>query len=79
MSPGAEPSPFRAYLPDLQIDRFTTMKKQDPYEYAKAFKENGVPPWLHGLYLHWRKLLSEPFKGVTNDGRHSNRSTLIRT
>ncbi|KAL2670196.1 hypothetical protein Neosp_014663 [[Neocosmospora] mangrovei] len=68
MSPGAEPSPFRAHLPDLQIDRFITMKKQDPYEYAKAFKENGAPPWLHGLYLHWRKLLSEPFKGVTNDG-----------
>ncbi|KAI1027804.1 hypothetical protein LB503_011890 [Fusarium chuoi] len=66
--PGAGPSPFRAHLPDLQIDRFTTMKKQDPYEYARAFKENGSPPWLHGLYLHWRKLLSEPFKGVTNDG-----------
>ncbi|KAJ3546539.1 hypothetical protein NM208_g1954 [Fusarium decemcellulare] len=66
--PGAGPSPFRAHLPDLQIDRFTTMKKQDPYEYARAFKENGAPPWLHGLYLHWRKLLSEPFKGVTNDG-----------
>ncbi|RFN54492.1 hypothetical protein FIE12Z_1280 [Fusarium flagelliforme] len=69
MSPGAEPSPFRAHLPDLQTDRFTTMKKQDPYEYATAFKENGAPPWLHGLYLHWRKLLSEPFKGVTNDGQ----------
>lgn len=44
------------------------MKKQDPREYAAAFKETGKPPWLHALYLHWRKLLAEPFKGVTNDG-----------
>ncbi|KAJ4264516.1 hypothetical protein NW762_005718 [Fusarium torreyae] len=44
------------------------MKKQGPYEYAKAFKKNGVPPWLHGLYLHWQKLLEEPFKGITSDG-----------
>ncbi|KAM5380814.1 hypothetical protein ACJZ2D_003338 [Fusarium nematophilum] len=64
----AGPSPFRAHLPDLNQERFTTMKKQDPYEYAKGFKENGNPPWLHALYLHWRKLLTEPFKGVTSDG-----------
>ncbi|KAM6523091.1 hypothetical protein FSOLCH5_003710 [Fusarium solani] len=44
------------------------MQKQDAHEYAKVFKENGAPPWLHALCLHWRKLLSEPFKGVTNDG-----------
>ncbi|KAF4970312.1 hypothetical protein FSARC_2632 [Fusarium sarcochroum] len=63
-----KPSPFREYLPDLSIERFTTMKKQDPYEYAKAFKENGAPPWLHGLYLRWQRLLQEPFKGITSDG-----------
>ncbi|KAK9451828.1 uncharacterized protein V1518DRAFT_430731 [Limtongia smithiae] len=61
-------SPFREYLPDLSIDRFTTMKKQDAYEYARVFKEHGNPPWLHALYLHWRKLLSEPYRGVTTDG-----------
>ncbi|KAM6511149.1 hypothetical protein FALCPG4_016151 [Fusarium falciforme] len=60
---------FRAHLPNLSIDRFTSMKKQNSYEYARAFKENGNPPWLHGLYLHWQKLLSEPFKGVTSDGK----------
>ena len=59
---------YHRYLPDLSIPRFTTMQKQDAHEYAKDFKEGGVPPWLHALYLHWRKLLQEPFKGVTNDG-----------
>ncbi|KAM7194310.1 Protein of unknown function (DUF3500) domain containing protein [Rhypophila sp. PSN 637] len=59
---------YRQYLPDLTIPRFTTMQKQDAHEYAKEFIEGGNPPWLHGLYLHWRKLFQEPFKGVTNDG-----------
>ncbi|KAK4250823.1 hypothetical protein C7999DRAFT_28652 [Corynascus novoguineensis] len=63
------PGAFRQHLPDLSIPRFTTMQKQDAHEYARAFKESGVPPWLHGLYLHWRKLYQEPFKGITNDGR----------
>ncbi|ENH70020.1 hypothetical protein FOC1_g10002328 [Fusarium oxysporum f. sp. cubense race 1] len=44
------------------------MRKQDAYEYADAFKKDGNPPWIHGLYLHWRELLAEPYKGVTNDG-----------
>ncbi|KAL2020885.1 hypothetical protein VTK56DRAFT_7876 [Thermocarpiscus australiensis] len=60
---------YRQYLPDLSIPRFTEMQKQDAHEYAEAFKERGVPPWLHGLYLHWRKLFQEPFKGITSDGR----------
>lgn len=59
---------YRQHLPDLTIPRFTTMQTQDAHEYAKAFKGSGVPPWLHGLYLHWRKLHQEPFKGITNDG-----------
>ena len=45
------------------------MQKQDAHVYAAAFKEGGVPPWLHALYLHWLELLKEPFKGVTNDGQ----------
>ena len=61
-------SQFRSYLPDLTIERFATMQKQNAYEYAKDFKELGNPPWLHGLYLHWRRLLAEPFRGVTSDG-----------
>ncbi|KAK3362749.1 hypothetical protein B0T25DRAFT_525156 [Lasiosphaeria hispida] len=60
---------YRKHLPDLTSPRFTTMQKQDAHEYAKAFIEGGMPPWLHALYLHWRKLFQEPFKGVTNDGR----------
>ncbi|GAB1311112.1 Putative holliday junction ATP-dependent DNA helicase [Madurella fahalii] len=60
---------YRQHLPDLSISRFTEMQKQDAHEYAKVFIEGGNPPWLHGLYLHWRKLFQEPFKGVTNDGR----------
>ncbi|KAH8733477.1 hypothetical protein BGZ61DRAFT_585309 [Ilyonectria robusta] len=65
----AAPSAFRQHLPDLSIPRFTSMAKQDPYEYAKEFKEGGQPPWLHGLFLHWRDLLKEPYKGITNNGK----------
>ncbi|KAK7421806.1 hypothetical protein QQX98_002022 [Neonectria punicea] len=61
-------SAFRQHIPDLSIPRFTTMQNQDPYEYTKQFKESGQPPWLHGLFLHWRDLLKEPYKGITNDG-----------
>ena len=66
---------FRQYLPDLSIPRFTEMQKQDAHEYAKALIEGGTPPWLHGLYLHWRKLFQEPFKGVTNDGVFTSPTT----
>ncbi|PKS05636.1 hypothetical protein jhhlp_008155 [Lomentospora prolificans] len=64
----AQSAAYRQFLPDLSIPRFTTMQVQDAHEYAAAFKESGMPPWLHALYLHWRKLLQEPFRGVTNDG-----------
>ena len=59
---------FRRHLPDLSLPRFTTMKGQHATEYADAFKSTGQPPWLHGLYLHWRKLFEEPYHGITNDG-----------
>lgn len=59
---------YRQYLPDLSIPRFTTMAKQDAHVYANAFKASGMPPWIHGLYMHWLELLKEPFRGVTNDG-----------
>ncbi|RSL91335.1 hypothetical protein CEP51_000335 [Fusarium floridanum] len=62
-------SSFRKHLPDLSIPRFTTMQKQNAYEYAEAFKTSGQPPWLHGLYLHWRKLFEEPYQGITNNGK----------
>ncbi|CAM1505900.1 Fc.00g115370.m01.CDS01 [Cosmosporella sp. VM-42] len=59
---------YRTHLPDLSAERFVTMQKQDAHEYANSFKETGMPPWLHALYLHWRRLLTEPFKGITSDG-----------
>jgi len=59
---------YRQFLPDLSTPRFTTMQTQDAHVYAEAFKSGGMPPWLHALYLHWLKLVKEPFKGVTNDG-----------
>lgn len=62
-------SPFRQFLPDLSIPRFTTMKTQDARVYAKAFMEGGNPPWIHGLWKHWLSLWKEPFKGVTSDGK----------
>lgn len=64
-----EASPFRKFLPDLSIDRFKFMQKQNAHEYAAAFKESGQPPWLHALYMHWQGLLTEPFKGVSSDGK----------
>jgi hypothetical protein len=59
---------FRKFLPDLSQPRFTTMKEEDAHQYAKRFIEGGNPPWIHGLFLHWRKLFKEPFRGVTNNG-----------
>ncbi|KIW64013.1 hypothetical protein PV04_08973 [Phialophora macrospora] len=68
MAESAPASAYRDYLPDLSIPRFTTMAKQDAHVYANAFKESGIPPWIHALYKHWLELLKEPFKGVTSDG-----------
>lgn len=61
-------SPFRQFLPDLRIPRFTTMQNQDAHGYAESFKETGQPPWLHALYQHWQELYKEPYFGITNDG-----------
>lgn len=47
------------------------MQKQDAYEYAATFKGRQSPPWLYALVQHWRKLLTEPFKGITSDGEFS--------
>jgi hypothetical protein len=63
-------SAYRQYLPDLSIPRFTTMKTEDAHVYVQRFKESGGPPWIHALWLHWKKLLQEPFKGVTSDGKY---------
>lgn len=68
MAAQLQSSPFRTHLPDLSTERFTS-RNQNCYEYAAAFKQNKNPPWLHALYEHWRELLTEPFKGITNDGK----------
>ncbi|EHA56326.1 hypothetical protein MGG_02169 [Pyricularia oryzae 70-15] len=67
-SNGTEKGDYRQFLPDLSHPRFTTMQKQDAHEYAREFIQGGNPPWLHALYLHWRALFQEPFRGVTSDG-----------
>ncbi|KAI0154901.1 hypothetical protein GGR57DRAFT_465369 [Xylariaceae sp. FL1272] len=59
---------YHHYLPDLSSPRFTTIAKNDARGHAKELIEKQGPPWLYGLYTHWRKLLQEPFKGITNDG-----------
>ncbi|KAI1329201.1 hypothetical protein F5Y16DRAFT_367001 [Xylariaceae sp. FL0255] len=59
---------FRQHLPDLSTPRFTTIARNDARGHAKELIEKQGPPWLYGLYKHWRTLLQEPFKGVTNDG-----------
>lgn len=66
------PSEYRQYLPDMSLPRFTTMATQDARVYANDMKEKGAPPWFHALYMHWKKLLKEPFKGVTSDGEWLN-------
>ncbi|KAI1491588.1 hypothetical protein F5X96DRAFT_693091 [Biscogniauxia mediterranea] len=59
---------FRKYLPDLSTPRFTTLAQNDAYGHARELKEKQSPPWLYGLYMHWRKLFQEPYKGITTDG-----------
>ncbi|KAI1383519.1 uncharacterized protein F4822DRAFT_79972 [Hypoxylon trugodes] len=61
-------SDFRKYLPDLNTPRFQAIAQNDAYGHAEELLEHHRPPWLYGLYVHWRKLFQEPFKGVTNDG-----------
>lgn len=60
---------FRDFMPDLSQPRFTAMQQQDPHEYVEDFLERKQPPWLYGLYRHWRQLYEEPFRGVTVDGK----------
>lgn len=60
---------FRQHLHDLSTPRFTTAAKQTVYEYAKDMQDNRAPPWLYDLTKVWEKLLEEPYKGVTNDGK----------
>lgn len=67
----AQHGEFRKYLPDLDTPRFHAIAKNDAYGHAKELLEHHRPPWLYGLYVHWRKLFEEPFKGVTNDGVYS--------
>ncbi|RCI15954.1 hypothetical protein L249_2733 [Ophiocordyceps polyrhachis-furcata BCC 54312] len=62
-------SSFRAHLPDLRAERFLQMQKQDAHEYGASFLQTQRPAQLYALYQYWRKLLAEPFKGITNDGK----------
>ena len=59
---------YRQFMPDITTPRFTSMQKQDSYEYVDAFKKSQHPPWFHALYVHWQQLAKEPFRGVTTDG-----------
>jgi len=65
----APPETYHKYLPALDIPRFQVMQQQDAHQYAAEFKKRGQPPWLHALYLHWRDLFKEPFRGITTDGQ----------
>lgn len=55
-------------MPDLNQPRFTAMQQLDAHQYVEDFLKNKHPPWLYELYLHWRQLYEEPFRGVTVDG-----------
>lgn len=69
---------FRKWLPDLKHPRFTAMQNQDAYEYVNEFKTDQNPPWLYNLYVHWRELFHEPYKGITNDGELDSRCTTVK-
>lgn len=62
-------SHYGQYLPDLTQPRFTNMSKQTYREYADDFKQHARPPWLHALWMHWRDLFKEPYRGVSTDGK----------
>lgn len=62
-------SHYGQYLPDLTQPRFTNMSKQTYKEYADEFKQHGRPPWLYALWMHWRDLLKEPYRGISTDGK----------
>lgn len=66
----AQHESFRHYLPDLNTPRFQAIAENDAYGHAQELLEHHRPPWLYGLYVHWRKLFEEPFKGVTSDGMY---------
>ncbi|RMZ79849.1 hypothetical protein DV737_g3264, partial [Chaetothyriales sp. CBS 132003] len=66
--PEAPTSEFRAYLLDLNCERFLNARDQDPYSYADAFKTKQQPPWLYDLSKTWESLLDEPFHGLTTNG-----------
>lgn len=53
------------------------MRTQDAHEYVKAFKNSQHPPWLFNLYLHWRELFQEPYKGITTDGKPFSHSISV--
>ena len=59
---------FRDFMPDLNQPRFLRMQQLDAHEYVEDFLKHKQPPWLYELYLHWRQLYEEPFRGVTVDG-----------
>ena len=63
-------SQFRKHLPDLSTPRFQALKNNDAYGHVEDFLQNQNPPWLYGLYQHWRELFKVPFKGVTSDGEY---------
>jgi len=65
---------FRQHLPDLSSPRFTTAKEQDAYSYADAFNSKQNPPWLYNLTSAWQRLYTEPYKGVTTDGKNPSRA-----
>lgn len=75
-SQGPQAGAFRKYLPDLTLPRFTSMQGLNAHEYAHNFKTSGQPPWIHGLFLHWRELFKDPFRGITTDGTKNNLAIL---
>ncbi|KAJ1327413.1 DUF3500 domain-containing protein [Microdochium nivale] len=64
----SSPAGFRQHLPDLSQPRFVALAAADAHTHAAELLERRRPPWLHGLYEHWMRLLQEPFRGVTSDG-----------
>ncbi len=63
---------YRQYLPDLSIPRFTTNAEAECARVRGGIQARRAAPWLHALHLHWRDLLKEPYRGITNDGERKS-------
>lgn len=63
MMPGA----FRQYVPDLKDPKWTGLAQRSALSHAQHLFD--TVSLVRELDREWRRLYSEPFKGITTDGK----------